>query len=46
MAGQSKCESLISAQEYLRKYNDGYYSEPKYWAAFVLLDGIEQKEGQ
>ena len=46
MAGQSKCESLISAQKYLRKYNDGYYSEPKYWAAFVLLDGFEQEEGQ
>lgn len=46
MAGQSKCESLIFAQKYLRKYNNGYYSEPKYWAAFVLLDGIEQEEGQ
>lgn len=38
--GKSKRESLISAQKYLRMYNNGIYSAPEYWAAFILLDGI------
>ena len=38
--GQSKRQSLQSAQRYLREYNNGYYNEPKYWAAFILLDAI------
>lgn len=40
-SGKSKRESLISAQKYLRMYNNGIYSAPEYWAAFILLDGIK-----
>ena len=40
LTGQSKRQSLLSAQDYLRKIEDGKYNEPKYWAAFILLDGI------
>lgn len=42
VSGQSKHQSLRSAQKYLREYNNGCYNEPKYWAAFILLDGIEK----
>ena len=42
VSGQSKRQSLRSAQKYLREYNNGCYNEPKYWAAFILLDGIEK----
>ena len=41
LSGQSKRQSLLAAQEYLRKVEDGKYDEPKYWAAFILLDGIQ-----
>ena len=41
VSGQSKRHSLLSAQDYLRKYDGGKYNEPKYWAAFILLDGID-----
>lgn len=40
--GHSKQQSLQEAQKYLQEYDDGYYKEPKYWAAFILLDGIEK----
>lgn len=40
VSGQSKRQSLRSAQKYLRDYNNGRFNEPKYWAAFILLDGI------
>ena len=40
VSGQSKRQSLHSAQKYLREYNNGRFNEPKYWAAFILLDGI------
>jgi len=40
VSGQSKRQSLRSAQKYLREYNNGRYHEPKYWAAFILLDAI------
>jgi len=42
VSGQSKRQSLRSAQKYLREYNNGCFNEPKYWAAFILLDGIEK----
>lgn len=42
VSGQSKSQSLQSAQRYLREYNNGRFNEPKYWAAFILLDGIEK----
>ena len=41
LSGQSKRESLLSAQKYLREYDNGKYNNPKYWAAFIMLDGLE-----
>lgn len=45
VSGQSKRQSLQSAQKYLRMYRnekgEQCYNEPKYWAAFILLDGIK-----
>lgn len=42
VSGQSKRQSLRSAQKYLREYNKGQYNKPEYWSAFILLDGIER----
>jgi hypothetical protein len=42
LSGQSKRQALLSAQKYLREYNAGQYDKPKYWAAFIMLDGIEK----
>lgn len=42
VSGQSKRQSLHSAQKYLREYNNGRFNEPKYWAAFILLDEIDK----
>ncbi len=41
--GRSKYEAFREAQKYLRKYENGRYDEPEYYAAFVLLDAIEKK---
>ena len=38
LSGKSKQESLHLAQESLRKRSE--YSDPQYWAAFILLDGL------
>lgn len=38
LSGKSKQESLHLAQESLR--NSSEYSDPQYWAAFILLDGL------
>ena len=38
LSGKSKQESLTLAQQFLR--NDTEYSDPEYWAAFILLDGL------
>ncbi|MBQ8594240.1 MAG: CHAT domain-containing protein [Bacteroidaceae bacterium] len=38
---QSKRQALVNAQHYLRTYGDGRYAHPRYWAAFILLDGID-----
>ena len=40
LAGQSKRQSLLSAQEYLRVAENGKYNDPKYWASFIMLDGV------
>lgn len=40
MSGKTKYQSLYSAQQYLRKVENGKYDDPKYWASFVMLDGI------
>lgn len=36
----SKREAFLKAQEYLRTTEGGKYKDPKYWAAFIMLDGI------
>ena len=38
LSGKTKQESLTLAQQFLR--NDPEYSDPEYWAAFILLDGL------
>ena len=40
VSGQSKRQSLRSAQRYLREYDSGQYDKPEYWAAFIILDAI------
>lgn len=39
--GNSKYESLQKALHYLRNYDNGKYSDPKYWTSFILLDAVE-----
>lgn len=39
LAGQSKRQSLLSAQKYLREVEGGIYNNQKYWASFIMLDG-------
>jgi len=41
MSGKSKHESLRDAQQHLRKVNIGKYNDPKYWASFIMLDGLD-----
>lgn len=44
LGGKTKTESLRDAQRYLRNYEqDGekIFADPKYWAAFVLLDALD-----
>lgn len=41
LSGQSKRQALLSAQKHLRNIEGGKYNDPKYWAAFILLDGKE-----
>ncbi len=40
LSGKSKQESLLEAQRHLREYKNGVYASPRYWAAFILLDGL------
>ena len=40
MNGKTKRESLKEAQQYLRKVDNGKYDDPKYWASFIMLDGL------
>ena len=41
MSGKTKHHSLKEAQQYLRKVNNGKYDDPKYWASFIMLDGLD-----
>lgn len=41
MNGKTKRRSLQEAQQYLREIDNGKYDEPKYWASFILLDGLD-----
>lgn len=38
--GKTKYQSLKDAQHYLRKVENGKYDAPKYWASFIMLDGL------
>lgn len=40
MSGKTKRQSLLDAQQYLRKVDNGKYDDPKYWASFIMLDGL------
>ncbi|MCD8291647.1 MAG: CHAT domain-containing protein, partial [Prevotella sp.] len=39
--GENKFEALKEAQQYGRTTDNGKYSDPRYWAAFILLDAID-----
>lgn len=39
--GQSKREALLGGIKYIRTMDDGAFSHPKFWAPFILIDGIE-----
>lgn len=39
--GHTKQQALKMAQQYLRTYPGADYSDPKYWAAFILLDALK-----
>ncbi len=41
MSGKSKYQSLRDAQKYLREVDNGKYDDPKYWAEFIMLDGLD-----
>lgn len=38
--GKTKYQSFKAAQKHLRKIEDGKYDDPKYWASFIMLDGL------
>lgn len=40
MSGKSKYQSLKEAQKHLRQVDNGKYDDPKYWASFIMLDGL------
>lgn len=40
MNGETKHQSLKNAQKYLRQVENGKYDNPKYWASFIMLDGL------
>lgn len=40
MNGKTKLQSLKEAQQYLRKVDNGKYDDPKFWASFIMLDGL------
>ncbi|MBQ2778780.1 MAG: CHAT domain-containing protein [Bacteroidaceae bacterium] len=39
--GKSKREALELAKQLVRSHKEKGWDDPKYWAAFILLDGIE-----
>lgn len=38
---QTKRVALVNARNYLRTCENGRFAHPRYWAAFILLDGID-----
>ena len=41
MNGKTKRQSLLDAQQHLRNIDNGKFDAPKYWGAFIMLDGID-----
>ena len=41
MNGKTKHQSLRDAQKHLRQVENGKYDAPKYWASFIMLDGLD-----
>ena len=41
LQGKSKRESLLNAIKDVRTSHDGFYSPPKYWTPFLLIDAID-----
>lgn len=41
LLGKSKRESLLNAIKDVRSSHGGFYSSPKYWTPFILIDGID-----
>lgn len=41
MNGNTKQKSLQEAQKFLRKVENRKYDDPKYWASFIMLDGLD-----
>lgn len=39
-SGKQMHEAFVSAQKHLREVQNGKFSDPYYWAAFVMLDAI------
>ena len=44
LAEENKCLALKAAQQFLRKVDGGKYDAPQYWAAFILLDGLNNSQ--
>lgn len=40
LEGKSKRQSLKDSQNHLRQIEKGKYDDPKYWASFIMLDGL------
>ena len=40
MNGKTKRQSLYDAQQYLQKVDNGKFDAPRYWASFIMLDGL------
>ena len=38
--GQSKREAFVNAQQYLRITQDKKFDNPRFWAAFIMLDAL------
>ena len=41
MQGKSKRESLLNAIKDVSSSHGGFYSSPKYWTPFILIDGVD-----
>ncbi len=39
--GKSKREALLGAVKHVRTIHDGFYSAPKFWTPFILIDGLD-----